>query len=806
MYLRFIIEGGADLSGIVAVDDEDIGEDAGLVRELNEKVRDGSGGGGGEDSWDSANCKENAGGVRDRVVSADSVKGGGFGEVDETGEREKPLALLADDDTATLTRGSATGSWNTSSHRNPNISSPTLPVEEGSDWDGAGDKSSEDLEFLDFRKPPYSYETLVQTNMVRPSSRGETRTSGGIRPSTTNSQSPEYASSNSKSPKLEVEGASMASDSSGRGRRLLGISSVKPSHTLTAVSDGESKRRAFPSQLPIDQQSPSKLTKPLVRDEEKSTLNFNGRSCQVRIPERVAESQDSSSMATKAAAAEAEAAIAAIESLQTELCRLREHVLRSEQRREEQLREFEKRLKEQERRVSARARGGTPAHQGVLDGEGDIIVDEGGEGKGAGEDSYDGGTETPHKVAGHNPFVPTAGGAETPRVHFPAFEEALHDGRKDSAPKGTESDADGAVVDKSVLQDEAFEFSIDTLSHINNHTNFGIGLPVQSMPVAKAAIWPEVSRGRSSSTSVKSRTAKRAPDEASNSKGGDPSEVAEETEEAFDDVDRAAEEAFFADAHATASLQTPVKHAVGIASSVAAVAVREARMNSRSSCGSSGERSFVEGEQPRDSQAEQSLTSERRDHNAIDVLGCKNASPSNSCEFESSGVEQEELCMADFFVRASAVLDSRMDRGSSERARTSVCDGIVTGASEVVPKSVVSRSPSCAEVCFMGVDVATQTTWSFAAHEQVRFVSSSDRMLMADGKNSLQESGVESRDISTHISDPSDPSRLTDLLARQSLRETVNASGWKGARSVQLQSDRGKSSQPEHWQYSFMKH
>lgn len=771
-----------------------------LYSKLNDKVRAGGDG----DAWDSDDCKEeNAAGVRDRAVSANSVNGGSFGEVDKTYEREKPLSLLADDDTATLTRGSAAGSWNVNSHRNPNMASPTLPVEEGSDWDGAGDKSSEDLELLNFRKPPYSYQNLAQTNMARPPSRGDTLTSGDIRPSTTSSQSPEYASSKSQSPKSAIKDASVASGSSGRGRpypRLQAISSAKPNPTLravygAAVSDGESKRRAFPSQLPIDHQSSSKLTRPLVRDEEKSTPNLNRRRCQVGTSGSVAESQDASSTATKTAAAEAEAAITAIESLQTELCRLREHVLRSEQRREEQLREFEKRLKEQERRVSARARSGTPIRQGVLDVEGSLVVDvdEGGEAKRTGEDRYDG-PETPHKAAGHNPFVPTAGGAETPRVHFPAFEEALQDRRDDSAPKGTESDADGAVVDKSALQDEAFEFSIDTLSHINNHTNFGIGLPIPSTTAAKAAIWPQVGRGRSSGSTLRARAAQRAPVEASGSKSGDPSGATEETEEAFDDVDSAAEEAFFADARATASLQTPVKHVVSTAGSAAAVAVRKARLNCRSACGSSVERPFVEGAQPRESEPVQSSTSERRNHNAIDALGCEIASPSNSCEDESGGVEQEELCMADFFVRASAVLDSRTDRGSDERARTSVCGGTVTGTSEIAPKTMALRSPSCDEVCSIGVDVETQTTWSFAAHEQVRFVSSSDRMLMADGKDSFQGSGIESRDTSSRSSDPSDPTRLTHLRARQSLRETANASGLKGARSVQLHSDRGKPS------------
>lgn len=389
-----------------------------------------------------------------------------------------------------------------------------------------------------------------------------------------------------------------------------------------------------------------------------------------------------------------------IKNLQTELSLLKEHVLRCEQKRESQLRELQARLEAQEHRNrsisdkdSSEERVSRGVEEDTSSGAPDTTC--------APDVAHANNENTPRGPATvNNPFAAQIGGTDTPRDHFPAFEDALHDARTGN---GTSGEGDG---DKS-RQSEAFDFSIDTLSHINNHTDFGTEAPVTAAAAAATLGASNcgdrrgATRGKCDSMDVDGAWSSGKPLPGNFERDSD---LRQEAEEAFDPQDRAAEEAFFADACATAILQTPIKHVLATGGgAVDGVVVRKTRQGDLSR--------KIPGERPRQNRL---AASGHRTQRRVMDNSPRNSPPhrgnAGSHDGDSDGLGNQELCMADFFARAAKQLgETSSDKRSGELPSGEKYD---EGAPVLSEKAKVVR-----------VDVATQTTWSFSAHHGVRFVS-----------------------------------------------------------------------------------
>ncbi|CAM9389821.1 unnamed protein product, partial [Hapterophycus canaliculatus] len=307
---------------------------------------------------------------------------------------------------------------------------------------------------------------------------------------------------------------------------------------------------------------------------------------------------------------------------------------------------------------------------------------------------------------------------------------------------------------QSVLHDEAFDFSIDTLSHINNHTDFGTHAPVDSaLPTATPAISPKIGGGWDGKE-YKGQLQKARPwamSDPSALDAGGPSKTVvrveeEGAEEAFDEKDTAAEEAFFSDACATASLQTPVKHLVAAATAASGLGVAARR-------GRPGTETPTPGRKP----AAPFFKAEQResgdvDHPPAGRLLHSRGSLRSGVGRASSGSQAQSpgLCMADFFARASAELDGqnpRVDGGGGQGGRGGLPVTRGTAAVEESRGAAVSPSEGKGRERSAGVDASCQTDWSFSAADEVRFVSVPVRsppvplsVRMADGRGCPRDS------------------------------------------------------------------
>lgn len=726
-------EGGADLSGILTLDDEDDFDDfardivqdsasastvfsaspirpsvsfldeAGrnlargdaLAREQQtaeseewdsddgEGGGDGAGGGGGGTDGASRTVGRGgvAGGFRSGRFGALGRVGGAGGPGNPTGEGERRASKKV---------GNGSPGNNCS---NPNMSSPTRPAEEGSDWDGDGGESSDDVE-SDTGTDSGRGEALPSNRVGRRGSRLTEGVAGGLDES---------------------------AGSDGGGKPFVGLSPFRSSENSSDAAESKSAtkgdvvgRRSGP-----DQARGSRSSSRSGEDSRRVTPPVaSGTSGEREVVEM-------------AAVATTEATI---EALQAELKSLRDHVLRSDRRKEAQLRQLDARLEAQERRdgspqgrvESARVRLKEPSERdaGASGAEGAIEARRSGHKDDAG---------TPHGAGFHNPFAGTGGGAATPRDHFPAFEDALHDG----GDEDVESEEDiggergGEQVDKSLCQSEAFDFSIETLSHINNHTDFGTDTPTRALlPAAAPATSPNIglqgkARGKPDRGSQPWEMIASTP-----SLGG--GLEAEEGDEPFDAKDTALEEAFFGDACATASLQTPVKHVLATAAAYnAGVATRKVKLDGRRSArGTPAERPSVESSAPAGARpyvyhnGEQSHHQLRRTPGARGgVQPFRRSAASEEDAVPDPNRASSDLCMADFFARASAELDKSSGDGSGQAwGPTPTARGAETpgkrSASFRGSKVENRRSGG-------GVDAETQTAWSFTAHENVRLVSAS---------------------------------------------------------------------------------
>ena len=783
-YVHCCNEGGADLSGILAVDEEDEDAAIGFARDGREfsdailalspvrrrsskhsgSVRTQGDPRGTEQAADSDDWDSDDGHVKNRtdvraqtVGKSDPSRAKGSLETNGAVGRREKTSLPVPHDTAVLARGNTSRSWDEDSSNHANMLSPTRPAEEGSDWDDVAEKSSDDLEFLNSRmKPLHPYQNPAQSSAAHIPTGGNSQAGGTIRSPSRTSRSPALSRCETRTDR----GKSCASRSSGRGRFHAHsqappsvISSPTPRTDNAEPSDGATmpNNKDRETLVPQRQTDPSQ-TKPA------SSLSQGGGESTGKFKELgKIEGQDSGPVAAQTSATEAgaeEAAAATIETLQAELCRLREHVLRSEQRREAQLRELEKRLKEQEKRNV------------VLAGEAALVA----EGAGQAGKEKDDAAKSPQKTAGQkNPFATAVGGTETPREHFPAFEEAMQDRGEDATSQEVEDEQYESGGEKSALHHEAFEFSIDTLSHINNHTNFGIDVAVPSASVAS----PGMGRGDGGGATLRSNSAKRALGGKSCLKDDFPSVAAEEIGEHFDESDTAAEEAFFSDPQATASLQTPVKHMTGTAGSVAGVDTRRARLDGRSTHGVPAEEPVDESSRPRGSQPPQSTKSDRCDQGATNgsfaqvSYGLESAWP-RPYGRGPVGLEQGELCVADFFARASAELEKTTSHDEDKRARTPVIVETATEAAEAARNKKYLRSPSPNKSHVLRVDAATQTAWTFAVPEQVRFVSGSVGTLKGDGRFSQQGRWARTWETGVLSTDKPNPSLSEELRGRLS--------------------------------------
>lgn len=769
-------QGGADLSGILALDDEEddfvefasdaARESAGATSPastlrpsasfLNEAGRNLALGdrlaleqrAAESESWDSDDGQGEGGANVPPATAGDKrgVTGGkGLGRLVSEGDLSSRASGAAFD---------VASSSDGDNCSNPNVSSPTRPAEEDSDWDGASSQSSNYLDGgADQMPPSSSNREVLWSPPALAIAQGEAETSYRAKPSTTPALFPTSSTKETPSPVLETEGESRAAGGGGRQ------ADNAPFHEIVVATEGlgtadagaigrsnlppkQGKPHTSSSRRPADHISRISGSSLAVKSGMAKTAAYGDGRDENRGSDGEARKQSTSpveqgSPAERATVGtpSAEAAAATIETLQAELRRLREHVLRSEQRREAQLYELSSRLEEQERRSTPTTRCKTSGHavpRPSLGEEGRLVLDGAGEAGPAFRDTDSNGT--PQGAAVHNPFAATTGGAATPRDHFPAFEDALHDaGDGDALGRGGGEERQPAEADKSLLQSEAFDFSIDTLSHINNHTDFGTDAPIVELPAAAATVSPNVDAGRKARENLDKQQRRWSLADRASRTAGDG--VGQEEEDA------AAEEAFFADACATATLQTPVKHVLATASSGAGVAVRRVRLDGRPARGTPAERSGPEGSAQASGRPGQRVTGEQS-HQGLtgrcaaqpprDRVGAKR----HPCGHEPPVGGQKGLCMADFFARASAEIeDSVVDSDGMGRrlsAKREVAVAWENGAGD--RPSPLGRTRSG------GVDAGTQTVWSFHSHEEVRFVSVPPRTtqstLEAGGENS----------------------------------------------------------------------
>ncbi|CAM9192984.1 unnamed protein product [Ectocarpus fasciculatus] len=452
---------------------------------------------------------------------------------------------------------------------------------------------------------------------------------------------------------------------------------------------------------------------------------------------------------TGAEAGEGDAAT--IRALRAELSTLREHVLRSEQKREAQLRELGTRLAVQERRSGPERSGSATSAALGEEGERETVAAIGtpalvvGEAVETGRDKG-GCRDTPRGAVVRNPFAGAGGGAATtPRDHFPAFEDALLDRGESEATPGGSGDEEGGgrgqrgeEGSKSALHNEAFDFSIDTLSHINNHTDFGTDAPLTpALRSATATTSPKISRGAAGQARLPWAAGGGASSAQDAASGGRSKRLVREEEE---EEDAAVEEAFFSDACATASLKTPVKHMLATAASDLGVAVRRGRRPDTGKAAPSSSAaaaaaataaptrrmppapSCCKGEQ----QQERSSSRRRSGAGGRPPRGRESPLPPDP--------HSPELCMADVFARASAELDR--DDGGVEEDRS--CLPIECGAVVSASAATVADPPK-GERGSVGVDAGCQTSWSFSARDEIRFVSIPSKppltTRMADGRS-----------------------------------------------------------------------
>lgn len=580
---------------------------------------------------------------------------------------------------------------------NPNMSSPTRPAEASSDWDCAEQQSDETatVSVKCDKNAPVFHDMDVGLSDTRTSSNPSPR----LRSPTCSSRTGTLFKDAAREPEdstlqagshvigtLEDDHVERYEDAKARpflsSRRGREVVYTNPLDTV-AVDNGASRQL---TKLAVSGSSERNHDSPVqaIADQSYFACVSGG---------------DDETGVTAAETAAAETAT--IETLRLELNLLKEHVLRSQQKREAQLGELLRRLEAQERHgclPSKRYESRQAATKGRVE-EGVGVIPESIGGTRCPEESSGG--ITPPGAVVHNPFAAQEGGAATtPRDHFPAFEDALHDGGSDDydVPRATDghNHDDEAEVDES-LQSEGFDFSIDTLSHINNHTDFGTEAPVTVTVTAN----PLTTRNN---TSESGRTVSRDLDEGSPARKIKTNFVnrEEESDDVFDGPGTAAEEAFFADACATANLQTPVKRVLTSSSSassaVAGVAVRTMRQYDRR-----GARGTPAG-RPGPAAATGSASSAAQERVAASVV--------------SGQLESSQLCMADFFALATRQLDAGVEDGGGAGSPTSVSG-----------RTVAERRPSASSPGSeklrpaAGVDVGTQTTWSFSGHEGVRFMS-----------------------------------------------------------------------------------
>lgn len=792
----FPLQGGANLSGILAPDEDDdsvhsahnvingtataaISPSASFTDEIGRNHARGdqlaSQEQGGDDDWDSDGGGEDedadaTGRGSDRLSFAvggqarGSVEGSVRSGVSPTGS----IPCTRRSDTQT---GSSDGEGFCS---NRNMLSPARPIEEGSEWDTGEAESSGDFTDDKTRRESSAHRDLRWAQPLVLSARGEIETLASSAKISPSSPPPTTTLDTIKSElgfredrmalAVEPDPARSAADENGVIRVWPTEEECRRISPLRRSGDGGEKEQHY------GVGSPAKSTQDgTVRRDANEERGVQDLSRIVEMAERESPPKAGSTPAEPKTTDLTDSAVT-IQALQDELTHLRQHVLRSERHHELQLRQFDARLEEQERksRVSGERTGDYSEGAG---GVPSITY-------GTGEPRRNGvrnGDVTPRVASIHNPFAGTGGGVATPRDHFPAFEDALHDGGDDNAasPRREDGGLDEGDGDTSLLRREAFDFSIDTLSHINNHTDFGTVAPVVGPPVTTSALTsPDLDAGSVGMGAVRltPRGGPWAPLVSPSVRYSGPLQQAKlEMDEGVDQRDRAAEEAFFADALATASLQTPVKHVLANGVSSVGVAVRRVRLDSRSARGTPAERSAAEGSvaltsvrppTPLSSSSEQKqwrakVESLRRrpppsSSGARDVASQLRSRGGQVARLESPG-----LCMADFFARASAELDDSGNAKQGEAANNSPNEGAVFATFDRGAEADVATSPS--EKCgSAGVDAASQTTLSFGSNEEVKFFSTNAsltplRTLMADERDTHQPGSHIKRDWQSRL-------------------------------------------------------
>ncbi|CAM9429460.1 unnamed protein product [Pylaiella littoralis] len=710
-------------------------------------------------------------------TSAVDAEGPGFrryNAIPGEGGRHQKSSMPTAEGFAPSTHGGA-GDGSSAGSSNPNVSSPKRPAEEGYDWDGEAGPSSDDFESeMNRRQPsPSSCELPWSKAAALEVDRGYRAAGTGSVDNPSAELSPPHLlpaaeRANSSASELGEGGSRAAPAIDDKAKALARVCSM-------ALPSRQEHYRRQPSQ---SRRSSEEYRG--VQAEQLTTVIAEGKPERQRAsrdddPNRSRSCSDSDEAGTQemfpatvvetGAGAEAGEA-ATVEALRVELSTLRDYFIRSERRREAELRELGSRLEAQERRSGrSPASGGRARHQTTpatraQPGVGSAQVDLGVEKSRRCPDTGSGSGTPQGVVAVRNPFAGTEGGAATtPRDHFPAFEDALLDSgdQDDAAARGNgggercgeqqqgQGDGEGEGEDSEkdnnyVCQNEAFDFSIDTLSHINNHTDFGTDAPGASTapPAATASTSPII--GRDGKTVRGQREKGRlpwvlveppAPDAGGRLQGGGQGGA----EEIFDAKDTAAEEAYFSDAYATASLQTPVKHMLATAVSDLGGGGGAARRGAPSAHASTPAR--------HSRPAVPSFRGEHQEHYNGSVGPHPNGGRASlqSCGDRASSLSDPqspaELCMADVFARASAELGGGVrncEDGGGRGLQVGRGAAVVGGQSGEVFQPAEEEEQKAS----VGVDVACQTTLSFSAHDEVRFVSVPARAplstRMADGR------------------------------------------------------------------------
>ncbi|CAM9300198.1 unnamed protein product [Ectocarpus sp. 12 AP-2014] len=770
--------GGADLSGILALDDDDNNDDfdaiaaaaaskdaasttaataplrasalsfaeddvaaAAAAAAAGRKLGGGDGdqlaleAGGESEAWDSE--EDDGQGVASPGRAPNSVHGGALlGGVGGTGrssaiggsrgareESRKKPSSSAESSPAGLEGG---------------LSSPKRPAEESSDWDGEEAGRSSDDDESDPRRQLAASDCCEELPWSKVNAERENDDSS---PSPGLSPSPSARPTDSG---LGVGGKSSAAAAIGEKE---GGTAVVAGGTITH----EHHRKGL---LPSSRQRPSTQSDDQA-EEPTGVARGDSTPRRTRAHDRSACGTDDETgtlLTFQASGTGAEAGgedAATIRALRAELSTLREHVLRSEQKREAQLRELGTRLAVQERRSGPERSGSATSTALREEGgrEGPWLLREGvaaigttalvvGEAVETGRDKG-GCRDTPRGAVVRNPFAGTGGGAATtPRDHFPAFEDALLDPGESEATPGGSGDEEGGVrgqrgeeESKSAINNEAFDFSIDTLSHINNHTDFGTDAPLTpALRSAIAAASPKIGLGAAGQARLPWVTGGGA-SSAQDAGGGRSKRLVREEEE---EEDAAVEEAFFSDACATASLKTPVKHMLATAASDLGVAVRRGKPPDIGKAASSAATAPTRRKPPAPScfKVEQQQESSSRRRSGA------GGRPPRGRESPLPDPQSPELCMADVFARASAELDG--DGGGVEEEDRS-CLPTECGAVISAGAATVAVDPSKGERGSAGVDAGCQTSWSFSARDEIRFVSIPAKpplsTRMADGRS-----------------------------------------------------------------------